>query len=789
MTTRRGTVLGRFVSRTVLVSVLMGAAVGAAAQQLPRPAGLEPAVRFWTRVYTEIETNAGFIHDDRELSVVYRTIRFDDGASRATRGRQMRAARDEVQAALRTLASGQRDNLTAQERQVLSAWPEGTSNAQLEAAASRVRFQLGQANRYRAGYLRSGRWKPFIRNVLRDRGVPEELVALPHVESSFDPTAYSRAGAAGMWQFIRSTGLRYMRIDHIVDERRDPYLATVAAARLLRDNYDVLQNWALAITAYNHGQAGMRNAVRRTGTDRIDVIVREYNGRAFGFASRNFYAAFLAASDVDADAETYFGPLTPQPAAEPVVVEVPDFLTVSTLATAFDISHRELRAWNPALTDAVWTGDKFVPRGFGLRLPSNLADASEALLASVPASQRYTAQRPDVLHRVQRGDTLSGIADRYRVSQASLAALNNLRSRHFIREGQVLRLPGNSASVPVTLAQRDGAPSGTASVYVVRAGDSIDRIARMFGVSPDALQARNGIVNADRIYVGQELRIGGSGPASQTAGGGRVAAAEPTPASEAAVAVAVAAPPAQTEAQVVAAVEPPAALVPEPPVAPDTAAAQSAAPPGEGEPGPLPVQPPYASAADQLAVEGLAAVVTDGGAAAPGTAAEDGLDEALAESLEANVLASVQAEMAADPSNYLVREDQTIEVQALETLGHYADWLGIRTQRLRDINGMPFRQAVMIGRQLKLDFSQVSPEEFERRRVEYQRQTQEAFFLANQVTDTLEHVVRSGESLWVLALRRYQVPVWLLRQYNPDLDLDRVMPGTVVKFPRLRPIA
>ena len=175
--------------------------------------------------------------------------------------------------------------------------------------------------------------------------------------------------------------------------------------------------------------------------------------------------------------------------------------------------------------------------------------------------------------------------------------------------------------------------------------------------------------------------------------------------------------------------------------------------------------------------------------AAPGTAAEDGLEETLAESLEANVLASVQAEMAADPSDYLVREDQTIEVQALETLGHYADWLGIRTQRLRDINGMPFRQAVMIGRQLKLDFSQVSPEMFEQRRLEYQRQTQEAFFLANQVTDTLEHVVRSGESLWVLALRRYQVPVWLLRQYNPDLDLDRVMPGTVVKFPRLRPIA
>ena len=158
-------------------------------------------------------------------------------------------------------------------------------------------------------------------------------------------------------------------------------------------------------------------------------------------------------------------------------------------------------------------------------------------------------------------------------------------------------------------------------------------------------------------------------------------------------------------------------------------------------------------------------------------------------SLDENVLASVQAEMAADPSDYLIRADGTIEVQALETLGHYADWLEIRTQRLRDINGMPFRQAVMIGRRIELDFSVVGRTVFEQRRIEYQSQTQEAFFLAYQITDTLEHIVRPGESLWVLALRTYRVPVWLLRQFNPDLDLDRVMPGTVVKFPELQAIA
>lgn len=790
VTTRPGTTaLRRFVCWVALTPTLVGMTVSALAQELPRPAEIEPDIRFWTRVYTEIDTSSGFIHDSRDLSVVYRTIRFAEGASRRTRSREMRAAREEVQDALRALARGKRDNLTSAEQRVLSAWPEDVTNRELDAAASRVRFQLGQADRYRAGYIRSGRWKPFIREVLREQGVPQELASLPHVESSFDPTAYSKVGAAGMWQFTRSTGLRYMRIDHIVDERRDPYLATVAAARLLRDNYDVLQNWALAITAYNHGQAGMRNAVRRTGTDRIEVILREYNGRAFGFASRNFYVAFLAASDVDANAEEYFGPMRVHEEADWVIAEVPDFLTTSTLAAAFDMSHRELRSWNPALTEAVWSGDKFVPKGFELRLPAALGDDSAELLAAVPDVQRFAAQKPDIMHRVRRGDTLSGIADRYRVSQASLMALNNLRSRHFIREGQVLRLPGNDGTTPVTLAVLNSEPTGAGSTYVVRAGDSIDRIARMFGVSAASLQAQNGIANADRIYVGQELRVGGSGEPSEVAGG-LVAAAEPAPQPEAAVA-AVTPDPAPQDEPMVAAPGPQAAAVAEllPDAEPPSAAEIEAEPQAvvasvEAEFEPLSVQPPFASTADQLAVEAALAVISDDGVVAP----ESSVEDALSESLEANVLASVQAEMAADPSDYLVREDQTIEVQALETLGHYADWLQIRTQRLRDINGMPFRQAVVIGHRLKLDFSQVDAALFEERRIAYQRQTQEAFFLAYQVTDTTEHVVRSGESLWVLALRRYQVPVWLLRQYNPDLDLDRVMPGTVVKFPELRPI-
>jgi membrane-bound lytic murein transglycosylase D len=136
-----------------------------------------------------------------------------------------------------------------------------------------------------------------------------------------------------------------------------------------------------------------------------------------------------------------------------------------------------------------------------------------------------------------------------------------------------------------------------------------------------------------------------------------------------------------------------------------------------------------------------------------------------------------------------VADNETITVQSLETLGHYADWLEIRTQHLRDLNGLPFRRAVVIGQSLKLDFSRVSPEQFEKRRTAYHQQLQEDFFSHYRITAIEDHVVRRGESLWVLAHRDYSVPVWLLRQYNPDLDLDHVAPGTVVKFPDLKPIA
>ncbi len=761
------------------IALAIGAVGMAGAQnpELPRPAGIEHDVQFWVRVYTEVDTRSGFIHDSVNLAAVYRTVRFPEGTSRRERTRRINNAYAEVREILATLADGKRENLSPAEQQVLNLWPADVSSAELRASSGNLRFQLGQSDRFRAGLIRSGAWRGYIADVLSDRGLPPELVALPHVESSFDPTAYSRVGAAGMWQFTRSTGLRYMRIDHIIDERRDPFLSTVAASRLLENNYDVLQSWPLAITAYNHGQAGMRRAVRQLGTDDIETILRNYEGRTFGFASRNFYVAFLAAVQVDENYEDYFGPLDFAAATENTLVSIPDYMTVATLQAALDTDRGVLRSWNPGLTDAVWGGDKFVPRGFNLRLPSEIYARGATNLDAIPDTQRYTAQMPDIMHRVRSGDTISGIADRYRVSQTSLVQLNGLRSRNFIRAGQVLRLPGSDGSVPLTIAQLNGQEPG--DTYVVQSGDTVAIIARRLGISANELLSRNRISDANLIYVGQELQIGEvAEPVEAVATAVLVADIPPEPAE-----IQVAdTPPEPAEIQVaeleVREEDPPAATITDV-VAVEPEATAAVAGPLEFQPAErIPAPPVFVASVDESPVEGT--LIDD---------VSDDLEGVEAFSEDENVLASVQAELAADPSDYLVAANGTIEVQALETLGHYADWLQIRTQRLRDINGMPFRQAVVIGQRLELDFSVVDRAAFERRRTEYQQSTQEAFFLAFQITYTQDHVVRPGESLWVLALRTYQVPVWLLRQFNPDLDLDRVSPGTVVKFPELQAIA
>lgn len=635
---------------------------GAVAQEseenlFPLPAGLEPDVNFWLSVFTEYSTREGVLHDNRFLGVVYEKVPLPEKVSRRERQRIADRRRQHYKRVLQSLATGKRDNLSADEERVLSLWPDDVTDQELSAASGRIRLQLGLSDRFGEGLKRAGRWRHHVEAEFSRLGVPKELAALPHVESSYNPDARSHVGASGIWQFTRGTGRRFMQVDHVLDERNDPFLATTAAGKLLAYNYSIAANWPMAITAYNHGLAGARRAMRQFGDHAYADILRKYKGRTFGFASRNFYVAFLAAKEVDQNQEKYFPGLVPDDPVDYTTHRMESYVPVDKLADALNVRERDIARHNPAIQATVWQGSKHVPQNFEIRMPTSMIDGSLSdLVASLSADSVYDEQLPDLFHTVARGDTLSEIADAYRTRVSTLVALNGLSSGNRIRAGQQIRLP----------------------------------------------------------------------------------AAGPAPAVVAAAAAPVAAPAAAAPV-VVAANVPPA---PSPEVLADA--------PAIGAPGDEPDERPSALT-DQLS----------------------------------DLIGTLQSSLLSDPSDYTVAADNSIEVHPLETLGHYADWLGIKTQRLRDINGLAFRTPVVVGQRIKLDLGTVNTTDFEALRTGYHRQQQDAFFRSNTITGVTEHEVRSGESVWILSLRKYDVPVWLFRQYNPELDLHNVRRGTQLSFPVL----
>jgi membrane-bound lytic murein transglycosylase D len=487
-----------------------------AAESLARPAGLEPDIAFWRKIFGEVSTDEALVHDNRYLGIVYEKLDLSDIESDGARQREMDAAKARYARILTRLAGGDRTNLGKDERRVLSLWAGRPGSSSLRAAADRVRVQQGLSDRFLEGFVRSGRWQEHIRDSLRQLGVPENLAALPHVESSFNPEARSYVGAAGLWQFTAGTGRRFMRIDGAVDERRDPYRSSEAAARLLKANYGELSSWPLAITAYNHGTGGMRRAVRAVGSDNIETIVRNYDGPAFGFASRNFYVSFLAAEEVERNAESYFGPVRRDAPERVTTIEVPAYLSASTLEQRLGLPRETLQAYNPSLLPAIWMGKKYVPRGYTLRLPETVSNTEAGMrMADISGGERRSAQLSDPAprtHKVRNGETLSGIAARYGTSPSRLASLNRLSKRNLIRVGQVLKLPGGPAKASADTASADPAspaspPGSRSETYVVRQGDNLASIAQRTGVSQGRLMAINALDNPNRIFPGQRLRL------------------------------------------------------------------------------------------------------------------------------------------------------------------------------------------------------------------------------------------------------------------------------------------
>src|SRR5688572_27723102 len=427
----------------LLLPLLAAPALAAQGQAIPRPEGIQQDVNFWIRVYTEVTTNEGFLHDERNLAVVYDTIKFSNGGSSKERQRLVDDRRDRHIAALRRIIAAlpteaEREALSAEDKRILALWGPNPSPIILKEAMGRIRFQLGQADRFKEGLIRSSSWETHIAETFANQGLPSELAVLPHVESSFNAAAYSKVGAAGLWQFMRSTGKRYMRIDDAVDERLDPYRSTEAAAQLLAYNYRVLGSWPLALTAYNHGAAGMRRAKESVGTDDFVKINRTYTSRTFGFASRNFFPSFLAALTIDENPEKYFGPLERRPEQKFREIKMPAYVRLATLERTLEIDRELLRTLNPAWRPGIYNGTRLVPRGYLLRVPAETSVqwTAEMLASRLPPNELYAGQVVARSHRVRKGETLAAIAAGHGMTAARLAEMNGISPTAPLRAGR-----------------------------------------------------------------------------------------------------------------------------------------------------------------------------------------------------------------------------------------------------------------------------------------------------------------------------------------------------------------
>jgi membrane-bound lytic murein transglycosylase D len=373
--------------------------------QFPLLPGLEHRVEFWKKVFTEYSTSQLVFFDPDEMTKIYEVL--DVGEESRTP----------------EYVTGERERIAA----LHGIDPE------------RVRAQRGIKERTAAGLKRSGRYIAQMQQIFRDRGLPVELTYLPIIESSYDNSARSHAGALGMWQFMRTTGRQYMRVDRAIDERRDPIESTRAAAAFLKQSYEMLGNWPLAITAYNYGPGGMLRAVAEIQSDNLVELIRDYRHPYWGFPPKNFYAEFLAAVEIGKNVDRYFPELQLDPPVAIQEIELKRSASLAALAKNTGLSQDQLLGWNPALTPQT----RLVPAGYRVKVP---VDSKMAPVIEVAQSREVARSQPReksqvVRHQVKRGETLFQIAQRYGASVDRILKMNGMGKTHRLKAGTTLLIP------------------------------------------------------------------------------------------------------------------------------------------------------------------------------------------------------------------------------------------------------------------------------------------------------------------------------------------------------------
>jgi membrane-bound lytic murein transglycosylase D len=669
----------------IIAGVFYRSEVRAESDGFPVYPSIQPNVAFWTKIYTQFTSNQGVIHDKRNMNRIYGVIELvcvDDPGARKTNRQRIKKAKIKYKTILAKFMRGNPPFGPA-ENQVAALFGPDSRPTDFRSAMRNIRCQIGQKDRFRAGVIRSGAYIDEIKQIFHDAGLPEDLTYLPHVESSFNPRAYSKFGAAGIWQFTRSTGKNYMRVGYTIDERRDPILSSFAAAKFLHHNYRKLKTWPMAITAYNHGAAGMLRAQRSHGN--YEAIFKRYRSRIFRFASRNFYSEFLAARDAAENYRQYFGDLKLDTPVKSREIVLTGYASLPDVVRHLKVSIAELRNLNPALRHPVFLGQKYIPRGYRLRLPEKNDEGFEILTVRLPDKLYRHHQKRSQIYTVRKGDTAGKIARIHGVKLNDLVAANNLGARATIYINQNIKIP-----------------------------------------LPDEKTVRSDLRNTNPLKKTNDLLIK------------------------------------------VQPVKKP--LEPNPMLA--FMLAQDAG-------------------AHSWLPEPLPAVTSE----LSGPVGEKPVQQ-LVGTIDLGQLKQVKYEPQMKPEivqgHFAVErvwEQQqgipvgTIRVDAEETLGHYAEWLNVQAREIRRLNGFRHGRSLHLSQQIKIPLHRTTKDEFEEKRFEYHKELAEDFFASYRVGKVFTYSIKRGDSIWSLCRQEFEVPLWLLKRYNADVDFNALIPSQQLLIP------
>ena len=337
------------------------------------------------------------------------------------------------------------------------------------------------------GLQRAGKYRDMISRVLREEGMPQDLIYLAQAESAFLPAAISKARAVGMWQFMSYTGRDYgLKTTWWSDDRRDPEKATRAAAKHLRDLYNEFNDWLLAMAAYNTGAGGVSRAIQRTGYADFWEL---YDRNVLPRETRNYVPIIIALALIAKDPARYNINVQPEDPLRTDRVKPGAAIDLRLVAETIDTSVETLKGLNPHLLRMVTPNDS----EFELHLPEGTAERFFAEIADIPEDKRVLWRR----HRVESGESLTSIAKKYRVTAGAVAEANNLEAKAALQEGDKLIIP---ASAPAASEQ------GKLTRYRVRRGDTLHSIAEQFSVTPAELRQWNGL-RTDKLARGASLRV------------------------------------------------------------------------------------------------------------------------------------------------------------------------------------------------------------------------------------------------------------------------------------------